>query len=113
MRLARLVPVFWLSSVGLSMEQHVYPPCTVRVVMWPETWSLSMACFVGAPCVSTFDRYIIYACSRNTNRAFLALRARRSARTSSEDESGSPRAGAGGRGGPDSTRPRATLDEGR
>ena len=26
-RLARLVPVFWLSSVGLSMEQHVCPPC--------------------------------------------------------------------------------------
>ena len=45
--------------------------CVLRVVMWPETWSLSMACFVGAPCVSTFDRYIIYACSRNTKEPSL------------------------------------------
>ena len=81
MRLARLVTVVWFSSVGLSMEHGIYlrmcPPCD-RVE--PETWpvSLSMACVVGVPCVCSFDRYIIYACSHNTQEPSL-LSARRSA----------------------------------
>ena len=45
--------------------------CVLRVIVWPETCSLSMACFVGVLCVCTFDRYIIYMCSRNTQEPSL------------------------------------------
>jgi len=87
--------------------------CVLRVIVWPETWSLSMACVVGVPCVCTFDRHIICMCSRNTQEPSL-LSERAAQRAHELGRAVSPAAPAHGRrGGPDRNRPRATLDEGR
>ena len=59
--------------------------CVLRVIVWPETWSLSMACVVGVPCVCTFDRHIIYMCSRNTQEPSL-LSERAAARARAPEE---------------------------
>ena len=83
--------------------------CVLRVIVWPETWSLSMACVVGVPCVCTFDRHIIYMCSRNTQEP--SLLSERAAARARARKSGLSGLAAGG--GPDRNRPRATLDEGR
>ena len=80
--------------------------CVLRVIVWPETWSLSMACIVGVPCVCTFDRYIIYMCSHNTQEPSL-LSERAAARARAR------KSGLSAGGGPDRHRPRAILDEGR